>query len=292
MMQIIDLKMKKATIVLLFLMPLIVSAQISADVEKKDWIQIFNGTDLDGWDIKIRGYALNDNYNNTFKVEDGILLVSYDEYDTFNEEFGHLFYNQKFSHYILRSEYRFVGEQVDEGPGWAFRNNGFMLHSQSAESMGLDQDFPISIEAQLLGGRGEGTRTTCNLCTPGTNVVMDGKLVTDHCINSSSKTYHGDVWVEVEFVVLGDERVIHMIEGDTVLLYEKPQIGGGNVSDHDESLKIDGQLLKEGYIAIQAESHPTEFRKIEVLNLVGCMDSKAKNYKSYYMKGDKSLCQY
>lgn len=271
----------------ILLSPIIVYGQFDTD-----WQQIFDGESLKGWDVKITGYNLNDNYANTFRVEEGILKASYDEYDGFNETFGHLFFNQKYSYYLLRVEYRFVGEQVAGGPGWAFRNNGLMLHSQSAVSMLKDQDFPISIEAQILGGSGEGERTTANLCTPGTNVVMDGKLVTQHCISSNSKTYHGDVWVNAEFVVLGDEKVIHIVEGDTVLVYENPQIGGGSVANFDKELKIDGQLLKEGYIAIQAESHPTEFRKIEVLDLVGCMDPKAKNYRSYFVKGDKSLCQY
>ncbi len=237
------------------------------DQPKEEWIQLFNGKDLSGWDIKIRGFELNDNYKNTFKAEDGVLKVSYDEYDTFNNEFGHLFYNKSFSHYILRSEYRFTGEQVPNGPGWAFRNNGFMVHSQSAQSMGKDQDFPISIEAQILGGRDEGERPTMNLCTPGTNFVMNGQLITDHCISSSSETYRGDRWVSVEMVVLGDSVIHHIVEGDTVLTYFDPQIGGGSVSGHDTTLVIDGKLLSEGYIAIQAESHPTEFRKIELLDL-------------------------
>ena len=277
---------------LLTLLLLGITIQLSIAQNQKDWDQIFNGKDLDGWDIKIRGYDLNVNFNNTFKVEDGILKVSYDNYEGFNQDFGHLFYNQKYSYYILRSEYRFVGDQVKGGPEWAFRNNGFMLHSQSAESMGKDQDFPISIEGQLLGGRKEGERSTANLCTPGTNVVMNGKLITDLCINSTSQTYRGDVWVNVEFVVLGDEKIIHMVEGDTVLVYEKPQLGGGSVAGFDTELMQEGQLLKEGYITIQAESHPTEFRKIEVLNLEGCMDPKAKNYREYFVKGDKSLCEY
>ena len=230
-----------------------------------EWVQLFNGKDLSGWDIKISGYELNDNYKNTFRVEDGLLKVSYDEYEDFNGEFGHLFYHEKFSHYILRVEYRFVGEQVPGGPDWALRNNGAMLHSQSAESMELDQDFPVSIEAQFLGGTGEGERTTANLCTPGTHVVMDGELVTQHCIDSSSKTYHGDEWVTVEMEVRGDESIRHVIDGETVIAYSAPQIGGESVSD-DFPLE-EGAPVTEGYIALQAETHPTEFRKVELLDL-------------------------
>jgi hypothetical protein len=185
-----------------------------------------------------------------------------------------------------------VGEQVPEAPAWALRNSGVMLHSQSARSMLKNQDFPICIEVQFLGGSGSGERTTANLCTPGTNVEMNGKLVTDHCIQSTSKTYHGDQWVRVEVTVLGDQTVKHVLEGKTVLEYSKPQVGGGAVSNFDPAVKQDGKLLDEGYIALQSESHPVEFRKVELLNLAGCTDPKASNYKSYFVKSDSSACKY
>ena len=228
------------------------------------YIQLFNGRDLTGWDIKISGHPLNYNYLNTFRVEDGILKVSYDEYDRFDGEFGHIFYNQKFSEYILRVEYRFTGDQSPGGPGWAARNNGAMLHSQSAESMLLDQAFPVSIEAQFLGGLGEEERSTMNVCTPGTHIVIDGELITRHCNNSNSKTYHGDDWITVDMIVHADRVIYHVIEGDTVLAYSKPQIGG----DLPEGFPLaEGTPLTEGYIAFQAESSPIEFRKIELLDL-------------------------
>lgn len=231
------------------------------------WIQLFNGRDLQGWQVKIRGHQKGNNFKNTFLVEDGILKVSYDQYDTFNNEYGHLFYERPFSYYRLRAEYRFVGEQVPEGPGWAFRNNGFMLHSQSAASMGLDQDFPISLEAQLLGGGESGERPTMNLCTPGSNVVVAGELRTEHCMESSSRTYRGEEWVAVEMIVLGDSIIHHLVEGDTVMTYSRPTIGGGEVDGYNPAHYLKGSPMASGYIAIQAESHPTEFRKIELLQL-------------------------
>ncbi|MBO0798318.1 MAG: DUF1080 domain-containing protein, partial [Blastocatellia bacterium] len=140
--------------------------RIKNDPDKKEWIQLFNGKDLKDWDIKISGYDLNDNFGNTFRVEDGLLKVSYDKYDTFKNRFGHIFYRQKFSYYVIAAEYRFVGEQVPGGPSWALRNNGIMIHCQPASTMLKDQDFPISIEVQLLGGTGKGERPTANVCTP------------------------------------------------------------------------------------------------------------------------------
>ena len=261
--------------------------------EKEEWKQLFNGKNLDGWDIKIRGNDLNDNFGNTFRVEDGKMVVRYDKYDDFKQKYGHIFYKEDFSYYRIVTEYRFVGEQAPKGEGWATRNSGIMVHGQPASTMGKDQDFPASIEVQLLGGLSNGkNRSTCNLCTPGTNVVMDGKLVTQHCVNSTSKTYDGDQWVKAEVLVLGDSLIQHFVNGEMVLQYNKPQLGGGNVSGNDPSLMIAGKLLDHGSISLQSESHPVEFRKVELLNLKGCMDPKASNFKSYFVKADNNTCKY
>jgi hypothetical protein len=258
-----------------------------------DWQQLFNGKDLSGWTPKFAKHDLGENFNDTFRVEEGMLKVRYDKWEGFNSEFGHLFYRDPFSYYVIAAEYRFVGEQVKgAGPSlaWAIRNNGLMLHSPDPKTMLKDQDFPISIEVQLLGGFGK-PRTTANLCTPGTNVVLDGKLDTRHCINSKSKTFEGDQWVRVEVLVHGDELMRHMVEGEPVLEYTRPQIGGGNVSPVDPKIKVDGTALTSGYISIQAETAPIDFRKIEVLNLEGCMDKKSKSYKAYYVKDNPKACR-
>ena len=272
----------------------IITLTISAQEKPSDynWVQLFNGRDLNDWKVKIAGYPLGENVGNTFRVEDGKMKVSYNEYDSFGVKYGHIFYKEKYGWYIIAAEYRFTGEQAKGGQGWAMRNSGIMIHGQDPATMTKDQDFPISIEVQLLGGLGTGTRSTANLCTPGTNVVFNGKLLTAHCINSRSKTYNGDEWVRVEVMVFGDSLIRHIVNGDTVLEYTKPQIGGGNVLNADPAVKIDGKLLSEGYISLQSESHPVEFRKVELLNLSGCMDKKATNYKSYFLKTDNSTCIY
>jgi len=262
------------------------------DPNRKDWIQAFNGKNLDGWIMKIAGYPLGENFGNTFRVENGLLRVSYDQYPEFANKFGHIFYRTKFSHYIVAVEYRFVGEQAKGGPSWALRNNGIMIHCQAPETMGKDQDFPISVEVQLLGGGPTGERSTANMCSPGTEVYRSGEKVKGHCLNSTSETYRGDQWVRVEAEVLGSEKVRHIIDGKTVLEYGNLEIGGGNVSHFDPAVKKDGTPLSEGYIALQGESHPTDFRKVEILNLSGCMDPKASNYKTYYVHRDDSKCSY
>jgi hypothetical protein len=220
------------------------------------------------------------------------MTVSYDAYTDFDSHFGHLFYERPFSYYKLRVEYRFIGEQAPNGPEWAYRNSGIMIHGQPPESMAKDQDFPISIEVQLLGGDGKTDRTTANLCTPGTHVMMNGKLITQHCVSSTSNTYHGDQWVQVEVDVYGDSLIQHFVDGDKVLEYTKPQVGGEVVNDYFDWAKADGTLLTEGSISLQSESHPVQFRKVELLNLQGCMDPKAKNYKSYYLRADNNQCVY
>ena len=262
------------------------------DADKEVWESMFNGKDLSKWKPKIRNHPAGENFGNTFRVEDGKLVVRYDAYDKFDERFGHLFYYKQFNYYRIRLEYRFVGDQAVNGPGWATRNSGIMVHGQTPESMGRDQDFPVSIEVQLLGGDGKNKRTTCNLCTPGTNVEMNGKLFTPHCINSKSETYHGDQWVKAEVLVLGDSAIRHYANGMEVLAYEKPQIGGGNVSGQEAKWGMSGQLLKGGTISLQSESHPVEFKNIEILDLEGCMDPKALNYKSYYIKSKLEDCLY
>jgi hypothetical protein len=280
----------KTFIVFLFcFITLFVSAQTRM---KQQWESMFNGKNLDGWTVKIRNFPAGENWGNTFRVEDGKMVVRYDEYPSFNERFGHIFYNKQYSYYRVRVQYRFVGNQATNGPEWAIRNSGIMVHGQTAASMGKDQDFPVSIEVQLLGGNGKDRRTTCNLCTPGTYVVKDGKLRTQHCINSNSETFHGDQWVNAEVLVLGDSLIQHFANGKMVLEYQKPQVGGGNVDKQDVKWGTDGQLISRGTISLQSESHPIEFRKIEILNLEGCMDPKATNYKDYFVKSDPKTCKY
>ncbi|MBI1227613.1 MAG: DUF1080 domain-containing protein [Bacteroidetes bacterium] len=239
------------------------------------WIQLFNGKDLTGWNIKITGHDLNDNYLNTFRVENGVLKCSYDEYTNFDDKFGHIYYQKPYSHYRLRVEYRFTGNQTPGGATWNVRNSGVMLHSQPASSVTKNQTFPVSLEMQMLGGLSDGNeRHTANLCTPGTRVEINGELRTDHCIDSSSKTYDGDQWVTVEMLVLGDSLIQHIIDGKVVFEYNKPIVE----DDDDDMVKYlnmentwfadhRGKPLKEGYIALQAESHPVEFRKVELMDL-------------------------
>lgn len=268
------------------------AASAQNDPDRKEWVQLFNGRNLEGWIPKITGYDVGVNALNTFRVEDGMLKVGYDKYEKFDNRFGHLFYEEPFSYYIIAVEYRFTGEQAPGGPGWATRNSGIMVHGQLPETMQRGQDFPISIEVQLLGGLGKGPRPTANLCTPGTNVEMNGALFTTHCVSSKSPTFDGEQWVRVEAHVHGGEKIRHVVNGETVLEYQRPQIGGGAVTNHDPAVKRDGQILTGGSVSLQSESHPIEFRKVELLNLSGCRDPKAKNYRRYFVQDAPGACRY
>lgn len=247
-----------------FLLPatILVSAETSTD----KWISLFNGKDLSGWTIKIAGQDLGVNYKNTFSVEDGVIKVSYAEYKTFNNDFGHLFYEKPFSNYHFRLEYRFTGEQTPGAPEWAYRNSGIMFHSQSPQSMRKDQSFPVCVEFQTLGGNGKDKRSTGNMCSPGSHITLNGELNTNHCITSSSDTYHGDQWVKAELLVK-DGIIKHIINGKTVFEYSNPVLDEGDADA--KALHAAGAPLAmtSGYIALQAEGHNVEYRNVEIMPL-------------------------
>lgn len=234
----------------------------------ENWIPLFNGKNLRGWTAKIYHHETGDNYGNTFRAEEGMIKVRYDQYDQFNNRYGHLFYNKPYSYFKLRFDYRFTGIWRKDAPSYTEINSGVMYHSQSPASILKEQDWPISVEFQLLGGLSDGkARPTGNMCSPGTDVVFNGRIDPRHCISSSSKTYYGDQWVHAELIVLGDSLVTHIINGDTVLRYSKPQIGGGVANGYDPAIKIDGKLLKQGYIGLQSEGQEIDFKNIELLDL-------------------------
>lgn len=235
---------------------------------EEEWISLFNGKDIDDWIVKIHHHEVNENFAGTFRVEDGMIKVRYDGYGDFNDQFGHLYYKEPFSHYHLVVEYRFSGDLQPGAPSYTLLNSGVMFHSQDPRTMPKEQDWPISVEMQFLAGLGDGKpRPTGNMCSPGTHIVYNGTLDEMHCISSSSKTYDKDAWVRAELMVWGDSLVKHIIEGDTVLRYSKPQIGGGVANRYDPAVKIDGKPLKEGFIALQSEGQPIEFRKVMLKKL-------------------------
>jgi hypothetical protein len=262
---------------------------------------LFNGKDLSDWDIKFAGKELNVNFNNTFKVADSVLSIDYSGWSGFNNEFGHAINKTKaYSHYLLRVEYQVGETQIAGGPGWAVQNNGLMLHSQSMASMTLNQDFPISMETQLLGaGNTESDpNSTMNLCTPGTafyTTPTGGSVNTNHCVSASNNTRPSPgQWAWVSASVMGDSIIRHYVgkspTGTPTFTYYRPVYWVGSVGNPPPNTPANGTPLKSGYIAIQAETHPYKFRKIELLDLEGCMDNSSPAFRTYFVKSNPALC--
>ena len=253
------------------LLPIIIAFSLTAHAEesKDGWISLFNGKDLTGWTPKITTFPCGENALDTFQVEDGILKVSYDNYETFDKRYGHLYSNIPYSRYLLRMEYRFTGQMMGDAPHYVNLNSGVMIHSQSPQSMGLDQAFPVSLEFQFLADEGKGERQTGNVCTPGTNLEMDGKLVTQHIVKSTAPTFPAEEWVQIEIEVRGNDEVIHRVNGKEVLRYQHPQLDPeGNVESAESLINAGAPTqLSFGYIALQAEGQPVWFRKIELKSL-------------------------
>jgi hypothetical protein len=241
---------------------MLIAGLVACNPDKKndEWYSLFNGENLDGWVMKFSGSELNHNYLNTFKVEDGILNVSYEKYDAFENRYGHLFYKKPFSSYRLQMQYRFWGEKLPDSPWWTENNSGVMIHSQAPETMPLLPDpmndsldllehFPVSVECQLLGDA-----VTANACQIYTIIDVDGEKAMDRNVYSNSPNYDPNEWVQLEIIVLADSLVHHIVEGDTVLTYTNLRLS-------------DGTPLDKGYIALQAESQPVQFKNIRIMDL-------------------------
>lgn len=241
------------------------------------WTPIFDGRTLAGWTPKIARHPLGENWQDTFIVKDGAIRVSYAGYDKFAAQFGHLFYKTAFGAYRLRLNYRVLEPPLPDTPAWARGNSGVMFHSQSPESMGLNQPFPVSVEFQILGKDGDGPRPTGSVCTPGVSItLLDAKGVgrrqAEHCTTSSGPTVPNGTWTKLELEVLANGQVTERINGVVVHRYADIEL-----DPNDPMAPLDARRLiaerggvlpvKAGYIALQSEGHPVEFKDIQVQEL-------------------------
>ena len=242
------------------------SCLISAcSASEPKWEVIFDGEDLTGWTPKIVGQDAGSDTAQMFRVEDGAIIVAYDPDVPFDRNFGHLFYDEDLSDYRLRFEYKFFGAQATDGPAWAFMNSGVMVHAQAPDTMQRYQAFPVSIEAQLLGKASDTPpRSTANICTPGTHIVVDGAQATQHCISSATEASLADQWVQFEIEVRGGEVIRLYVEGEEAFVLETP-----TYDPEDEEAALVGATgpVTHGYFALQAESHPIAFRNIQLMRL-------------------------
>jgi hypothetical protein len=264
--------MNKIAQIVFFICILLISCQSKKSTESsttsnefsKKWISLFNGENLDGWVMKIAGYEIGENFGNTFRVENGILSIRYNEYDSFRNRFGALYYDKQLSNYRLKLEYRFVGETAPGAPVWGYRDSGVQFHCQSPSSLGLNQPFPVCLEYNLHGGNGTDERPVGEICTNGTTVEINGVKNTSFCTPAThKKTFHGDQWVTLEIDVQ-DDHIIHFVNGQEILHYNNPrynpehELGKTFIKDGDDR-------VRSGYISLQSNSHPIDFRNISLI---------------------------
>lgn len=235
------------------------------------WQSLFNGRDLSGWTPKIVGHKAGDNFANTFRVQDGAIRVSYDGYGgQFKDRFGHLFYKTPYSHFRLRLKYRMLSPHLPDTPEWAYANSGIMLYGQTPQTMGLNQDFPASIEFQLLGQVDDKPRPTGSVCSPGTNIRLNGKTDLPHCNVSNGPTIPKGEWATAEVEVNRAGEVIHRINGLEVIRYDRITLDPNDKETDTRALiaKQGGKLaLTGGTISLQSEGNPVEFKDVEIQQL-------------------------
>ena len=236
----------------------------TADKKNAQWVSLFNGKNLEGWQMKIAGYPLGENYGNTFRVEDGILSTRYNQYDSFRSKFGALYFNKKFTNYRLKVEYRFVGQLTPGAPAWGFRDGGIQYHCQAPATVGLTQSFPVCLEYNLHGGNGKDDRPVGEICASGMYVEINGKRNASYCTPATVKrTFHGDQWVTAEIDVR-DSVITHYVNGEEILQYKNPRFDPAHAVGKTFIVNGDDKV-RSGYISIQSNSHPMDFRKIEIM---------------------------
>jgi hypothetical protein len=243
---------------------------------KPAWQPLFDGKTLNGWTTKIVGYPAGEDPLETFRVKDGAIVINYDKYGgDMQARWAHLFYNQSFKFYKLSLEYRFVGEDMQplRPTQW---NSGVLYHAQSPQSMSLNQPYPVSAEAQILGTfaapyRDGGPRMTSSACGLGTALSYGG-VVTDDCFKSRVPTKPNDQWVLFELEVLPEGVINHYIDGKLAVTYDHLLLDTSDARKRFPSQQmIDAQggnrELTSGYITFQSEGHPVEFRNIKIMEL-------------------------
>ncbi len=236
------------------------------EAKKPKWVSIFNGKDLSGWVVKVAGRPVGENLGNVFRVENGIMSVRYDHeaYANFNSQFGALYYNKKLKHYRLKVEYRFVGETAAGAPSWGFRDSGVQYQGQAPETVGLTQSFPVCLEYNLHGGNGKDERPTGEICANGIIVKIDGNPNSSYCTPPTVKrTFHGDQWVTLEIDVT-ESKISHFVNGEEILTFTDPRYNPNH--ELGKTFIVNGNdRVQSGYISLQSNSHPIDFRKIELM---------------------------
>ena len=236
-----------------------------APAPEAKWQRIFDGKTLAGWTPKITGRAVGEDPQHMFIVQNGAIRVSHVNYKRFEGEFGHLFWKTPLKAFRIRFDYRLFGDPLPGIAVWQTSNSGLMFDAQAPATMRRDQDFPVSLEFQLLGVPRPTREPTGNLCTPGTSVEIDGKRDPRHCILSSSPLLPVGRWAHAALEVLPNGEITHFIDGKPVLHYAAPELDPEDKDAQPLITAAGGKVqLRQGYIALQSEGHQIEFRNIEL----------------------------
>jgi hypothetical protein len=236
----------------------------------RKWQPLFDGRTLNGWTPKVVGYPAGEDPLQTFRVKDGVIYVSYDKYGgKMDGRWAHLFYKEPFKAFHLSLDYRFVGEEMLPLRPTPV-NSGVMFDSQSPESMALGQGYPIAVEGQLLGAYPAGPpRFNGSFCTMGTKIFGQDKDL-GHCVASSVAPASMGTWVHYELEVTADGHASESIDGKSTVSVDRVELDPSFTRFPIKNLieAANGRLqLNGGYIALQSEGHPIEFRNIRIMPL-------------------------
>jgi hypothetical protein len=255
-------QMKHLTLLLTPLLLLSLSCNTNKNTTEKNtqnWVALFNGKNLDNWIPKIAGYKLGENFGNTFRVENGILSTRYDAYDNFKNRFGALYYNKKFSNFRLRVEYRFVGDTVAGAPSWGYQDGGIQYYCQAPQTMDINQPFPVCLEYNLLG-----TRPSGEICANGIYVLVGGKRNEDYCTPPVVQVVPPkDQWSTAEIDVRNG-KMTQYVNGVPVISFSNPRYDSTKAIAK-QFITPGNDMVQDGYISLQSNSHPMDFRKIEIM---------------------------
>lgn len=218
------------------------------------WVNLFNGKDLTGWVPLIHKSKVGENYMDTFRADsvNKVIRIAYDKYpnQSFDGRIGNLYYNKRLTNYRVRVTYRFIEPQAKNPVSWGRNNSALMIFAVDPYTITGDPQLPPMIELQLLGSPSAGGTTSPNYCDLG---GMSMQQHSARCGNNGSgkAPNPANQWttVEAEVHVTGVTKVFQL--PDTT-----------NPAQTMSGPRYMNQAVTGGFVALQSESQPIEFKDI------------------------------